>query len=278
MLDLDPNREPATPKDAATLIVVREASDAGVEVFCVRRHAKSAFMGGVIVFPGGKLDASDADEAVAVHCDGLHPRATVFADDADHGRALAVCACREALEEAAILPASPSPTAEATEKLRRALEEEDDFGALVHREKLTLTTSKLVPFARWVTPTAESRRYDARFFVTELPRGQEGKHDDHETTSSLWATPGRVLDAYMAGDLFLAPPTMRVLEILGDAGSVAGAIEACASQSLLPICPEVVDLNPVTLALPGDPAHSIAERRVSGPTKYLMVDGKFVYE
>lgn len=278
MLDLDDKRVPVTPKDAATLLVVRNAEAQGIEIFCVRRHAKSAFMGGVVVFPGGKLDEDDRADALVERSDGPHPRATTFADDDRHAHALAICACREALEEAAILPALPPPDAEQLEAMRKTHEAKGDFAALLDDADVALTTSRLVPFARWITPTAEARRYDARFFVTTLPAGQAGKHDDRETTSSVWATPERILDAFLAGDLFLAPPTVRALEILGEAANTDAALELCDRQSLLPICPELVSVKPPTLALPGDPDHSVADLRVSGPTRFVMRDGKFISE
>ena len=65
VLDLKTDREPVLPKDAATLVLVRAAGgappgpDNGLEVFCVERNKQSRFMGGAIVFPGGKLDGSD---------------------------------------------------------------------------------------------------------------------------------------------------------------------------------------------------------------------------
>lgn len=276
MLDLDENRAPVVPRDAATLLVLRRREQGGVEVFCVRRHAKSAFMGGVVVFPGGKLDAADAD--LLAHTDGVHERAATFADDAAHAHALAVCACREALEEAGILPAEPAPAAARIEELRRELEGHRDFRRLLTDAGLKLGTSKLVPFARWVTPAAEARRYDARFFLTEIPPAQTGRHDEHETTSSVWATPEEMLAAFGAGQLFLAPPTIRALEILREAAGVEHALELAAAQSLAPICPELVSVDPPTLALPGDAAHSIRERRVSGPTRFVLRDGKFVSE
>ncbi len=285
MLNLDTDREPTPPKDAATLLVLRDAraeqdsAEGAVEVFCVRRHAKSAFMGGVVVFPGGKLDVADGEEA-SQHADGAHERAIRFADDERHALALAVRPCRESLEEAAIVPSSPAPDDSSAESLREALKTQP-FAELLSHHGLTLATRELVPFARWVTPVAEARRYDARFFVTRLPEGQVGRHDDHETTSSVWATPSRLLKAFMDGDLFLAPPTVRALEILGAASNVDEAMALCGEQSLLPICPEVVMrdgklVEPTTLALPGDPEHSVKERRVSGSTRFVLTDGKFV--
>src|SRR5690349_20074482 len=97
MLDLDFDREGPTPREAATILLVRDAlagGEGGVEVFCVERHKKSGFLGGAIVFPGGKLDEADRDAAWSSLATGT--------DDATE-RALRITACRETLEEAAIL-------------------------------------------------------------------------------------------------------------------------------------------------------------------------------
>src|SRR5689334_11555586 len=99
MLDLDPNRQGPPPRDASTLLVVREAPG-GIEVFCVERR-KAGFLGGAVVFPGGKLEPSDLDPAWHdVTTPPRAPRSTIAADDGAL-RGLAVAGCREALEEAA---------------------------------------------------------------------------------------------------------------------------------------------------------------------------------
>jgi 8-oxo-dGTP pyrophosphatase MutT (NUDIX family) len=46
------------PLPAATVMVVRDGPR-GLEVLLVRRHGNSGVLGGVHVFPGGKLDAAD---------------------------------------------------------------------------------------------------------------------------------------------------------------------------------------------------------------------------
>lgn len=102
MLDLDLERKGATPRDAATLVLVRDAPSGRLEVFCVERHAKSAFLGGALVFPGGKVDAGDLDPDWGAR--STPPRPAPFAAGEAELRALSVAACREALEEAAILP------------------------------------------------------------------------------------------------------------------------------------------------------------------------------
>ena len=50
----------ANPRPAATVVVMRDSA-AGPEMFMVRRHQDTAFMGGAYVFPGGRVDAHDRD-------------------------------------------------------------------------------------------------------------------------------------------------------------------------------------------------------------------------
>ncbi len=281
ILDLDANRDAAPPRDAATLIVVRPAGGAangGVELFFVRRHAHSPFLGGAVVFPGGKLDPADA--AVA-RTDGAAERALQvagFANDSSHARALCVCACRESLEEAGIVPTAPSTADAAVERMRAALAGGRPLDEVLSAESATLATRTLVPFARWITPKAEARRYDARFFLVACPPGQSGRPDEHETVSGVWATPARMMAAFAAGDVFLAPPTLRALELLDGAPTVAEALARAATQSLEPICPTFVPSDPPMLVIPGDPLHEIRERRVAGGTRFVLRAGRFVSE
>jgi len=265
------------PRDAATLLVLRPAETGNAaEVFCVRRHGMSAFMGGVVVFPGGKLDAGDGDPAFTQLTLRPHPRAGLFARDRDHARALAVCACRESLEEAAIMPARPAVNATEADALRRRLAGGADFQALLRERALALDLGALVPFARWITPAGEARRYDARFFMTQLPPGQRGEHDARETTGGMWATAGELLASYQTGDLFLAPPTIRALELLRDAGDIEATLRLCARQTLEPVCPQFVPGDPPMLVLPGDPLHTVPEPRVAGGSRFVIRDGRFV--
>jgi 8-oxo-dGTP pyrophosphatase MutT (NUDIX family) len=275
VLKFDPDRAPVTPKDAATVLVLRDG-DEGLELFCVRRNAASAFMGGAVVFVGGKLDAADRSSSWIEQSSGCHPRATTFADDVDHARALAICACREALEEGTLLPCSPAVDHARLETARAALEAGTAFDHLVAELGCTLTTDAMVPFARWITPVAEQRRYDARFFLARLPAGQRGQHDDHEVVSSVWSTPARMLAAFEAGDVWLAPPTTRCLELLSPAADVEAALSLAAEQSLLPICPQLVPGDELVLALPGDPGHDVAERRVAGATRFVLDGNRLV--
>jgi hypothetical protein len=289
LLSFDPNRETALPRPAATVVVVREgaagAGGPGIEVFCVRRHAKSAFLGGAVVFPGGKVDAADADDAWAAQATAADPRVEAFAGPSEEGgapvpaRALAVAACRETLEEARLVPLT-DPLGEAEiEALHAALAAAPGtLSALLARAGRKLALSALSPFARWITPRAEPRRFDARFFLMECPPGQAGRHDEHETTHSFWERPALVLDRAARGEIFLAPPTTRSLELLSACGDVRAARALAREQSLHPVCPVFVPDAAPFLALPGDPAHPIADLRVAGPTRFVLRDGRFVSE
>jgi hypothetical protein len=153
------------------------------------------------------------------------------------------------------------------------------FGAALARRGLRLALDRLIPWARWVTPMVEPRRFDARFFLLVLPAGQVGRHDEHETTASFWARPADILSRAARGEIFLAPPTIHTLGLLAAVADVAGALALAAEQSLLPVCPLFVagegGASPF-LALPGDEAHSVRERRVAGPTRYVIEGGGFV--
>src|SRR6267143_3787147 len=81
------------PKDAAAVILLRHNTDPrNPEVFLVRRSEKLAFLGGYHAFPGGQLDAADADVPVQ-NCKYEETRAAIS------------CAARELFEETQVLVA-----------------------------------------------------------------------------------------------------------------------------------------------------------------------------
>lgn len=280
MLDFDSDRPTVQPKDAATVVVVRQAAS-GVELFCVQRHARSGFLGGAIVFPGGKVDPADAHEQWRELSTGLGDRVRQLADSEARARSFAIAALRELLEEAALLPVTGAALdAEAALSLREQLARESSFADLLRHHDLRVDTARLEALGRWVTPAAESRRYDTRFYVLPLPQGQSGAHDQHETTSSFWATPARVLERWERGEIFLAPPTVRSVEIFRAAGSVDEALAIARGQSLDPVCPYfVMDGDRAVLALPGDPLFPEPGEPPAdplAPTRFEMDGGRFV--
>jgi 8-oxo-dGTP pyrophosphatase MutT (NUDIX family) len=291
VLDLDPTRAAAAPRDAATILALRdrdggEPEGADVEVFCVERNKKSRFMGGALVFPGGKLDEADRDDTwTPLATAPRHGRGT-FAPDEATLRALCIAACRETLEEAALLlldergggMSHDGFTVDDAEVRALRTKFVKDAGALrawLAARSRRIDLGALVPFARWITPVAEPRRYDTRFFLTRAPEGQSGAHDEHETMASFWATPRAILERFGRGEVQLAPPTHRSLEILASVRSVAAAFELAERACLDPICPKLIQQTEngaqlLALALPGDPEHEVREPRVAGPSRFVL--------
>lgn len=325
--NFDPTRPPTPAKPAATVLVLRPGPG-GFEIFCIERSPRSSFLGGVIAFPGGQIDPGDADEA----WNTLANTAAAFPEGGlpspASPRAIAVAACREALEEVAIIPclggplpheaalalrtelapvaksapaaqtatsavaapgASADPSVVASPNASSAPSAEPTPGAgsppvaslaqALAQRGLLLDVAALRPFARWVTPEAEPRRYDAFFFLLRLPEGQVGESDLGETTHGFWATPAEVLRRFVAGSLMLAPPTLRCLELLAAEASIEAAFALAERQTLLPVCPQFLPgADPPALVLPGDPAHAIAERRVEGQSRFVLREGRFLSE
>ena len=88
-------------RGAATVILLRD-SDAGPEVFMMRRHVQSDFVGGAYVFPGGRVDPEDGHGADL--CFGLDDeRASRRLQLPAGGLAYFVAAVRECFEEAGVL-------------------------------------------------------------------------------------------------------------------------------------------------------------------------------
>jgi 8-oxo-dGTP pyrophosphatase MutT (NUDIX family) len=289
MLDLDPSRPAAPPRDAATLIVVRDGAS-GLEVFCVERQ-KVGFLGGAVVFPGGKLDPSDLDPGWATL--STPPRAPAGSTEAEvtTWRGIAVAACREALEEAAILPLEGAARDHATllswqarlAKKKGGPAPQTTLWALLTEAGVKLDLAALHPMARWVTPVAESRRFDARFFLYVADAALTGAHDDHETTASFWATPSEVMRRFVARELQLAPPTHRTLERLAAVADSRGAVAMAAGACLEPIRPRLVRHadargETVALVLPGDPEHEVREARSPGRSRYVLRGDRFLPE
>jgi 8-oxo-dGTP pyrophosphatase MutT (NUDIX family) len=286
MLDFDAGRDGSPPRDAATLLLLRDGDD-GVEVFCVERNKKSRLLGGAIVFPGGKVDPDDHDSRWEEHTTTpRRPSSAGFGEGAKL-RAYAVAALRESLEEAALLPVNggalnDSELISLRNEISISKGTETLYTFLAARG-LRLDAAALFPFARWVTPVAEKRRYDTRFFLARAPEGQSGAHDERETMASFWARPRDILSRFAAEQLQLAPPTHRALEVLCAYATTDAALEAALHACLEPICPRLlphVDRagSTIALVLPCDPEHDVRELRVPGRTRFVLRGDRFVPE
>ena len=277
------------PRDSATVVLLRDAPQAGLEVFLLRRHTASAVLGGAYVFPGGKLD--DADCAPELHArldqtvHQLHAQLAEPELSPEVAAGLYVAAVREALEECGVLYArtssseAPHHTHQHRQQWQRSLHEGTAFESLLAQQGLQVDTQPLAPWSRWITPVVPSvtnKRFDTRFFVAALPEGQAPVHDNLEAIDSVWLSPRAALERYWARELSLAPPQIMTLSSLTRFRSVADVLHAAKSRKPPCVLPEPFDENGIrTVCYPGDPRHSVREPAFEGPSRLRFVDGRF---
>lgn len=279
MIEIGTELEPSQPRDSATVILLREA-DAGFEVFMVRRHVKSGFMGGAYVFPGGKFDPEDSDPRLIARAGGrdLDAVHTALAEDIEPERAfgLFVAALRETFEEAGVLLATTRDDDVDIAAVRARLEAGESFVELADEHDLTLSLDRISPYTRWVTPVVERRRYDTRFFIAVTPPDQRAQHDERETTASAWLQPTEALARANASEISLPPPTLRTLENLAELGSIAAIVAETKRRPPPLVRPVFRDENGTfVLMLPGDPHHPEDKPALPGPTRFVLADGRW---
>jgi 8-oxo-dGTP pyrophosphatase MutT (NUDIX family) len=267
-INLVPTPDPiAKPQLAATVILVRDGAQ-GPEAFLMRRSMKSSFMPGAYVFPGGKVDPTDA----ALAPDSTSP-------------AFMVAAIREVFEEAGVLlaldPSGQYPRL--TERAAHWRAEQDRvcadpnyFASLLKTNGLRLATDLIKPWTWWLTPVIETRRFDTRFFIARLPEGQEPLHDGHEATDSLWMPVGQCVQGYQNGTVTMAPPTMATLfEMKGLETVDALMAEAPFDRALrFPFFGQDSQDRAVLL-LPGDPSYPADQPAVRGAQRVVLEDGRW---
>jgi 8-oxo-dGTP pyrophosphatase MutT (NUDIX family) len=179
---------PVTPRPSATVLLVRGSQP--WELLMVHRPGGADFFANAYVFPGG----------------------TVHADDMGYGDEIRMAAVREMFEEVGILLArhgSAFAREAECEGVRAIVEGGKTFGEALRELRLEPALDRLVMFARWVTPRILRRRYDARFFLAELPPDQVVKPQDGEVTDYVWTTPDGALSN---SDITMVYATRTVLE------------------------------------------------------------------
>ena len=114
----------------------------------------------------------------------------------------------------------------------------------------------LVEFSRWITPAEVSIRFDTRFFLAELPEGQEPHVDGEECVDQGWFTPKGALDAHTRKEILLVFPTIKHLEQLEAFSSVAELLEYARGRRVQPVQPKVwFDGEVARVLLPGEPGY-----------------------
>ncbi|MDQ1626276.1 MAG: hypothetical protein QOI54_20 [Actinomycetota bacterium] len=266
--------EVAAARDAATVVLLRDAP-AGMQVYLLRRRPTMLFAAGMHVFPGGSVDPRDSETGT-----GAPSPAWAGPDAAAWGRALGcdpplaralVCAAvRETFEESGVLLAGardavvPDTTGEEWERDRRSLlDRSTSLARLLEQRSLVLRSDLLRPWAHWITPEFEPRRFDTRFFVAGLPSGQHARDVSGEADQAVWLPVAEAVARHETRYPML-PPTIVTLRQLSAYDTVADVL--AARTAVTPIMPRpVADGEDVRLVVDLPAGERLVDELMQGP-------------
>ncbi len=227
----------AGARTAASLLIVRDGA-AGLEVLMLRRAERAGdARSGAAVFPGGVLDARDAE--AYPHCLGNDDAAwSQRLGVASRGQDYLVAAVRETFEEVGLLLASHTdgraPDLAALKPWRDRLQDGSASAAdFCVAEGLQFDLRGLVYMAHWLTPPGVPKRFDTRFFMCLAPEGQEAQADLGEAVELMWLTPAQALERERG--LTLLPVTRRTLQDLSRHSSTAEAMAWAIGLTQVPL-------------------------------------------
>jgi 8-oxo-dGTP pyrophosphatase MutT (NUDIX family) len=225
------------------VLLLRDGTD-GLEVYLQRRTRGMPFAGGMTAYPGGGVDPRDGDVETAWVGPPPSSWASAFGCAERTARELVCAVVRETFEEAGVLLAGspdgvvPDVSGADWEAQRQALlSRELSLAELLAGRGLALRADLLRPFAHWITPPVEPRRYDTKFFVAALPAGQEARHVTGEADETTWLRPADALAELAAGGRPMLPPTIHTLGQLETFADVAAALAGSPPDALEPISP-----------------------------------------
>ncbi len=236
---------PAPARPAATVVLLRPAVEA-FEVYVLRRATTMVF-GGVHAFPGGGVDRNDLPQTV----DQDWPERLGVPET--EAKAVVGAAARELFEEAGVLLAGPAQPGQAAgagevagelvgdvsgadwEADRLAVQRRElTMTELLARRKLRLRDDLLLPWARWITPEFEPKRFDTWFFVAVLPPAQRARDVSGEADRTMWISPAA------ADGLAMLPPTRVMLNDLSAYQSIDDVLRAGGDRdAAAPVMPRV---------------------------------------
>lgn len=280
-MELNNNEVNTPPRDAASVVLLRDSA-AGLEVFLLKRHDDSNVLGGMYVFPGGKLEREDSEDDTLRHLDlapgDLYAALAEPELEVETAAGFFVAACRETFEESGVLLAAEASAAHAA--AATALSREGrGFAELLERLGLTLAVSRITPWSRWVTPRVPSfmnRRFDVRFFAAVVPLDQMATHDNRETTQSIWLSPRAALEQYWAGEISIAPPQLMSLAELARHDKAGDVLAPAKRRWPRVVRPEPFEFEGArALAYPGDALHPLPDRVMPGPSRLVFRNQRF---
>ncbi len=294
---------PVIPRKAATVILLRDKEPHGFEVFLLKRHEKSSFMGGNFVYPGGCVDREDDSLEIRSFSKGITSveaqRILGGARPPEESFGYWIAAIRELFEEAGVLLAYNQKgnllqlrNRDEQERFLnyRGLLQKAEMGIceMARKENLSFALDQLRYYAHWITPEARPERFDTYFFLARYPSGQEASYDRKETTAEIWITPREALEENLRGGAILSPPTLKTLEDLSRFNTVDEVLRNAEIHSVLPVLTKISS-GPMII-FPWDPEYEIFQKgeipssvnhgRLSQPsdntTRLLMQEGRWL--
>lgn len=255
---------PSAPLPAATVLLLRDA-EPQLHVFMVVRHEQIDFASGALVFPGGKVDAADADPALAPF---LAEAGTLGEDE----RAFRVAAIREAFEECGVLLARERGAAETLPAARlkalapwrqKLVKGEATMLDLATREGLEFAVDLLSAYSHWVTPAFMPKRFDTWFFLAHAPEDQLAIHDGLESVDSVWISPAEALADLAAKRRVILFPTRLNLMMLDASRTADEAIDAARGRPISAVEPWIVERDGKKwLTIPADAGYALSEVQI----------------
>ena len=212
---------------AATLVVIRDCASGPPELLMVERSRSMAFAGGAIVFPGGRIDATDQALAPGFEM------------------AARVAAIRETLEESAIaVGLSPQPSSTLAMSMQQELHNGNVFTDVLRANELALELDALTPFARWKPAFKHARIFDTLFLLARAPGGDwQPRPQPGECEAAFWLTAGEALARIGRGEASAIFPTKRNLERLAQFASFDEVVADATAFPVETITPWVDEID-----------------------------------
>ncbi len=205
-------------RPAASVVLVRQDG----RVLWVRRGDQLRFAGGFYAFPGGRVDVDDAAVPLA-NAGRLEP---------DEQPCIAAAA-RELFEETGVLLV-PGILRGERRALRESLLAGGSFAGFLAARGLSVEARQFAPAGRWVTPPAMPIRFDARFYLVDLPAGEEVEIWPGELVDGEWIAPAEALRRWEAGSALLHPPVWHTLKALAHVAQPRDALPMLQDPSRAP--------------------------------------------
>lgn len=243
--------KPSPARHASTVLFIRDG-ERGVEVYLIRRVKQMAFAGGMTAYPGGGVDDRDLDAQFGWIGPDPGYWADAFSCDERIAHGLVAAAVRETFEEAGILLATEGETPvvdtdnDEWEAERKALlDRSHSLSEMLEKRGLSLRADLIRPWAHWITPEQEPKRFDTRFFLMKLPDGVHPRAISTEFDKAEWVGVQQAIEEAESGSRPMLPPTIATLKDLLPYVTADEAMAAAPPRRIEPIQPSLVDIDGV---------------------------------